>query len=100
MYAFALLILIVLVGIAVQAAVSFATTDRLTLSRSWYLGFGLILMLPTMGYPMALLAEIRNPTPQIHTFNLPLSLVSFLGLYLVIRFFITNPARSRASSPA
>ena len=100
MNAFALLVGIVLAGIAVQAAVSLGKTGRLELSRFWYLALGLVLMLPTMGYPFALLREIQNPNPRIHTFNLPLTLAWGLGLYLVVRFAISRPSKAQVVSAA
>ena len=95
MNAFALLVGIVLAGIAVQAAVSLRKTGRLDLSRFWYLALGLVLMLPTTSYPFALLREIQNPNPRIHTFNLPLTLAWGLGLYLVVRFAISRPSKAQ-----
>ena len=100
MNAFALLVGIVLAGIAVQAAVSLNKTGRLELSRFWYLAFGLVLMLPTMGYPLALLNEIQNPNPRVHTFNLPLTLAWGLGLYFVIRFMMSKPSKARVVNAA
>jgi hypothetical protein len=100
MNAFAVLVGIGLVGIAVQAAVSLYSTGRLELSRFWYLALGLALMLPTMGYPLALLHEIRNPNPRIHTFNLPLTLAWGLGLYLVVRFAVSRPREARVVKAA
>jgi hypothetical protein len=100
MNAFALLVGIVLVGIAVQAAVSLRKTGRLDLSRIWYLALGLVLMLPTMSYPFALLREIQNPNPRIHTFNLPLTLAWGLGLYLVVRFVMNRPSRAQVVNAA
>jgi hypothetical protein len=44
MNAFAVLVGIVLAGIAVQAAVSLYQTGRLEPSRFWYLALGLVLM--------------------------------------------------------
>ena len=82
-----------LAGIAVHTAVSLGKTGRLELPRFWCLALGLVLMLPTMSYPFALLREIQNPNPQIHTFNLPLTLVWGLGLYLVVRFAISRPSK-------
>lgn len=98
MNAFALLVGIVLAGITVQAAVSLRKTGRLDLSRFWYLALGLVLMLPTMSYPFALLREIQNPNPRIHAFNLPLTLVWGLGLYLVVRFVMNRPSTARVVS--
>jgi len=100
MNAFALLIGIVLAGIAVKAAVSLGKTGRLELSRFWYLALGLVLMLPTMGYPFALLREIQNLNPRIHTFNLPLTLAWGLGLYLVVRFGISRPSKAQVVNAA
>ena len=100
MYAFALLVGIVLAGVAVQVAVSRTKTGRLELSRFWYLALGLVLMLPTMGYPFALLREIQNPNPRIHTFNLPLTLAWGVGLYLVVRFVMERPSKARGVSAA
>jgi len=100
MNAFALLVGIVLAGIAVQAAVSLRKTGRLDLSQFWYLALGLVLMLPTMSYPFALLREIQNPNPRIHTFNLPLTLAWGLGLYLVVRFVMNRPSKARVVSAA
>ena len=100
MKAFALLVGIGLVGIAVQAAVSLYSTGRLELSRVWYLALGLVLMLPTMGYPLALLHEIQNPNPRVHTFNLPLTLTWGLGLYFVVRFMMSRPSKSRVVTAA
>ena len=100
MNAFALLVGIVLAGIAVQAAVSLRKTGRLDLSRFWYLALGLVLMLPTMSYPFALLREIQNPNPRIHTFNLPLTLAWGLGLYLVVRFVMNRPSKAQVVNAA
>jgi hypothetical protein len=100
MNAFALLVGIGLVGIAVQAASSLYLTGRLELSRFWYLALGLVLMLPTMSYPLALLREIQNPNPRIHTFNLPLTLAWGLGLYLVVRFAMSRPSKARVVNAA
>lgn len=97
---FALLVGIVLAGIAVQAAVSLRKTGRPELSRVWYLALGLVLMVPTMGYPFALLREIQNPNPRIHTFNLPLTLACGLGLYLVFRFAMSRPSKARGVNAA
>ena len=100
MNAFALLVGIVLAGISVTAAVSLGKTGRLELSRFWYLALGLVLMLPTMGQPFALLREIQNPNPRIHTCSLPLTLAWGLGLYLVVRFVAaTLCARSALRDP-
>ena len=100
MNAFALLVGLVLAGIAVQAAVSLRKTGRLDLSRFWYQALGLVLMLPTTSYPFALLREIQNPNPRIHTLNLPLTLAWGLGLYLVVRFVAaTLCARSALRDP-
>ena len=84
MNAFALLVGIVLAGIAVQVAVSLRKTGRLDLSRFWYLALGLVLMLPTMGYPL----------------DLPLTLAWGLGLYLVVRFVMTRPSKARVADAA
>ncbi len=100
MNAFAVLVGIGLVAIAAQAAVSLYSTGRLELSRFWYLALGLALMLPTMGYPLALLHEIQNPNPRIHTFNLPLTLAWGLGLYLVVRFAVSRPSEARVVKAA
>ena len=100
MNAFAVLFGIGLVGVAVQAAVSLYSTGRLELSRVWYLALGLVLMLPTMSYPLALLREIQNPNPRIHTFNLPLTLAWGLGLYLVVRFVMNRPSRAQVVNAA
>lgn len=100
MHAFGLLVGVVLAGLAAQATVSLYHAGRLDLSRFWYLALGLALMIPTMGYPAALLREIQNPNPRIHTFNLPLTLAWGLGLYLVIRFFMSRPNKSRVVNVA
>ena len=100
MNAFALLVGIVLAGIAVQAAVSLRRIGRLDVSRLWYLALGLVLMLPTMSYPLALLREIQNPNPRIHAFNLPLTLAWGLGLYLVVRFVMNRPSKARVVNAA
>ncbi len=100
MNAFALLVGIVLAGIAVQVAVGLRKTGRLELSRFWYLALGLVLMIPTMGYPLALLHEIQNPNPRVHTFNLPLTLAWGLGLYFVVRFIMSRPSKSRVVTAA
>ena len=100
MNAFALLVGIVLAGIAAQAVALVVRTGRLELSRLWYLALGLVLMLPTMGYPLALVREIQNPNPRIHTFNLPLTLAWVLGLYLVIRFVMSKPREARVVNVA
>ncbi|MEI6257050.1 MAG: hypothetical protein WCQ77_10450, partial [Planctomycetota bacterium] len=99
-FAFALLVGIVLAGISVKAAVSLGKTGRLELSRFWYLALGLVLMLPTMGQPFALLREIQNPNPRIHAFNLPLTLAWGLGLYLVVRFGISRPSKAQVVNAA
>jgi len=99
-FAFALLVGIVLAGISVKAAVSLGKTGRLELSRFWYLALGLVLMLPTMGQPFALLREIQNPNPRIHAFNLPLTLAWGLGLYLVVRFAISRPSKAQVVNAA
>jgi hypothetical protein len=100
MNAFALLVGIVLTGIAVQAAVSSQHAGRLALSRFWYLAIGFVLMLPTMGYPLALLHESHNPNPHIHTFNLPLTLAWCLGLFLLVRFAMSRPNKVRGTNEA
>ena len=100
MNAFALLVGIVLAGIAVQAVAVVVRTGRLELSRFWYLAVGLVLMLPTMGYPLAFVREIQNPNPRIHKFNLPLTLAWVLGLYLVIRFVMSKPREVRVGNVA
>ena len=100
MNAFAVIVGIALAGIAAQAAVSLHTTGRLELSRFWYLALGLSLMLPTMGYPAALLHELQNPNPRIHTFNLPLTVAWSLGLYLVVRFAMSRPNEPRGVNAA
>ena len=84
MNAFALLVGIALAGIAVQAAVSLRKTGRLELSRFWYLALGLVLMIPTMGYPL----------------DLPLTLAWGLGLYLVVRFAMSRPSKARVVNAA
>jgi hypothetical protein len=83
-----------------MAAVSLRKTGRSELSRFWYLALSLVLMIPTMGYPFALLHEIQNPNPQIHTFNLPLTLACGLGLYVVVRFAMSRPSKARVVNPA
>jgi len=98
MNAFALLVgivlaSIVLAGIAAQAVAATVHTGRLELSRFWHLALGLVLMLPTMDYPLALVREIQDPNPRMHTFNLPLTLAWALGLSLVIRFMAATPRR-------
>jgi hypothetical protein len=100
MNAFALLVGIVLVGIAAQAVAVVVRTGRLELSRFWYLALGLVLMLPTMSYPLALVREIQNPNPRIDAFNLPLTLAWVLGLYLVIRFVTSTPREARVGNVA
>lgn len=100
MNAFALLVGIVLAGIAVQAVAAVVRTGRLELSRFWYLALGLVLMLPTMDCPLALVREIQNPNPRIHTFNLPLTLAWALGLYLVLRFVMSKPREARLENLA
>jgi hypothetical protein len=100
MNAFALIVGIVLAGIAAQAVAVVVRTGRLELSRFWYLALGLVLMLPTMGYPLALVREIQNPNPRIHTFNLPLTLAWVLGLYMVIRFVMSKPREARVGNVA
>ena len=100
MNAYALLVGIVLAGIAVQAAVSLRRIGRLDVSRFWYLALGLVLMLPTMIYPFALLREIQNPNPRIHAFNLPLTLAWGLGLYLVVRFVMNRPSKAQVVNAA
>jgi hypothetical protein len=100
MNAFGLLVGIVLVAIAVQATVSFQRAGRLELSRFWYLAIGFVLMLPTMGYPLALLDDIRNPNPRIHTVNLPFTLAWCLGLFLVVRFAMSRPNKVRGTNAA
>jgi ABC-type amino acid transport system permease subunit len=96
----ALLVGVVLVGLAAQAAVSRYRDGRMDLSRFWYLALGLALMIPTMAYPAALLREIQNPNPRIHTFNLPLTLAWGLGLYLVVRFAMSRPSKARVVNAA
>ena len=98
--ALALLVGIVLAGIAVQAAVSLRKTGRLDLSGFCYLALGLVLMLPTMNYPFALLREIQNPNPRMHTLNLPLALAWSLGLSLVVRFVMRRPNKARVVNAA
>ncbi len=100
MISFGLLVGLVLAGLAAQVAVSRYRDGRLALSQFWYLALGLVLMIPTMDYPAALLREIQNPNPRIHTFNLPLTLAWGLGLYLVIRFFMSRPNKSRVVNAA
>jgi hypothetical protein len=100
MNTFALFIGIVLASIAVQTAVSLGKTGRLELPRFWCLVLGLVLMLPTMSYPFALLREIQNPNPRIHTFSLPLTLAWGLGLSLVVRFAISRPSKPQVVKAA
>ena len=100
MNAFALLVRILLAGVAVQAVATVVCTGRLELSRFWYLAIGLVLMLPTMDYPLALVRAMQNPNPRIHTFNLPLTLAWVLGLYLVIRFVMSKLREARVGNVA
>jgi hypothetical protein len=100
MNAFFLAVSMVLAGIAVQAVVSLCRGGQLELSRFWYLALGLVLMLPTMGYPLALLDEIQNPNPQNQALNLPFTLAWCLGLYLVFRFVMSNSNKSRVAKTA
>jgi hypothetical protein len=97
---FALLVGIVLTGIAVKGFASFYRAGHVELTRFWYLALGLVLMLPTMSYPFALLREIQNPNPRIHTFNLPLTLAWSLGAYLVVRFAMSRPNKARVVNVA
>jgi len=96
----AILLGIVLAGIVVQAAISLHQTGRPGLSRFWHLALGLVLMLPTMDYPFALLREIQNPNPRIHTFNLPLTLAWGLGLSLALRFATGRPRKAQVVKAA
>jgi hypothetical protein len=100
MNAFALLVRILLAGVAVQAVATVVRTGRLELSRFWYLAIGLVLMLPTMDYPLALVRAMQNPNPRIQTFNLPLTLAWVLGLYLVIRFVMSKSHDARVRNAA
>jgi len=94
---FELIVVVVLVGIAVQIVTTYSRSRRFEVSRFMYLALGLVLMLPTTGYPLALMRELRNPNPSIHTFNLPLTLAFALGMILVIRA-IRKPRGTRVGN--
>lgn len=97
---FALLVAVVLLGIALQTITSFDRTGGFELSRFWYLALGLMLVLPTIEYPLAMMRKFRNPNPTVRTFNLPLTLACELGLILVIRSAIRKPRWTRVGNIA
>lgn len=91
-----ILIGIIVLGLAAQAALDKIRGQNVSLSRSWYLILGLALTIPTAFAPMALLRELRNPHPDIQTFSVPLTIAFGLGIYLLLRFFATRRDRLAA----
>jgi hypothetical protein len=94
MVSFGLIIGIILFGMVIDATISKARKGKVNLSRGWYLILGLPLTLLSMGAPLALLHELRNPNPNIQTFSISLTVCFALGCYLILRFFIAKRTKA------
>ena len=91
---FGIIIGIILFGMVADAAISKARKGKVVLSRGWYLILGLTLALPSMGSPLALIQELKNPNPNIQTFSLPLAICFVLGCYLILRFVMSRKSKA------
>lgn len=91
---FGIIIGIILFGMVTDAAVSKARKGKVVLSRGWYLILGLALALPSMGSPLALIRELRNPNPNVQTFAMPLTICFALGCYLILRFLMIKKSEA------
>jgi phosphotransferase system glucose/maltose/N-acetylglucosamine-specific IIC component len=97
---FGIIIGIIFFGMITDAAISKARKGRVVLSRGWYLILGLALALPSVGSPLALIQELKNPNPNVQTLSLPLTICFAIGCYLILRFFMTKKSKAEQNRGA